>query len=169
LSGHGLAEILREQYGIYVEMETDFFVLCMLTVGHDSGDIRRLLSALRRIAGERAGSAPVRSAAPVGTAQAGTAPTVTASLILRGRPVMMERTPREVFFCERDVVSLARARDRLAANAVTAYPPGVPLIFPGQRLEDEDTRRIEEFRNAGGVLTGLLGDGRIQVCRENGL
>jgi arginine/lysine/ornithine decarboxylase len=154
LSGHSLAEILRERYKIDVEMETDFCVLCMLTVGHGSGDVRRLLSALRQIAGDRAGSAPVKPA-PV-------------SLIRQSGAVTVERTPREVFFREREAVRLTQARGRLAAGAVTAYPPGAPLIFPGQRLNDDDIGRIAEIQGKGGALTGILSGGRIQVCREGG-
>jgi arginine decarboxylase len=158
LSGRELAKILREQYKIDTEMDTDFYVLCMLTIGHDSGDVRRLLSALRRIAGERvrAGAAPLRPA-PAGIG------------FLAGRKTafVLERTPREVFFHGRETTSLTQAAGRLAAGVVAVYPPGAPLIFPGQRLSDEDTRRIAEIRDMGGVLTGLSSDGQIQVCREN--
>jgi arginine/lysine/ornithine decarboxylase len=160
LSGHDLAGILRERYKIDVEMDTDFYVLCMLTVGHDAGDVERLLSALRQIAGERV------KLASAGLAPAKFAPAKAVSPVLRETVVAVERTPREVFFCEREAVCLEQAQGRLAAGIVAVYPPGVPLIFPGQRLKDDDTRRIAEIRDMGGALTGLLSGGRIQVCGE---
>ncbi|MDR1204730.1 MAG: hypothetical protein LBL26_04515 [Peptococcaceae bacterium] len=157
LSGHDLAGILRERYEIDVEMDTDFYVLCMLTIGHGSGDVRRLLSALRQIARDRAGSASVKPASVKSAPD---------SLIRQSAAVTVERTPREVFFSEREAVGLTQARGRLAAGAVAVYPPGTPLIFPGQRLNGGDIERLVEIRGKGGVLTGLLSGGRIQVCRE---
>ncbi|MFG1928916.1 aminotransferase class I/II-fold pyridoxal phosphate-dependent enzyme [Cryptosporangium sp. NPDC048952] len=47
-------------------------------------------------------------------------------------------TPREAHFAPIDVVPLSRALGRISAEAITPYPPGVPAVMPGERL-DRDT------------------------------
>jgi arginine/lysine/ornithine decarboxylase len=161
LSGFDLAGILQRQFRIDVEMSTDFYVLCLLTMGHGIGDIQRMLSALRQIAETRAGCR-----APCARAVRNKGGLAYGDRYGRLAPVTLERTPRDVYFESKDMVSLAQAQGRLAANIVAAYPPGIPLIYPGQRLSQHDTERIMAVKEAGGALTGLLEGDRVQVCRE---
>jgi arginine/lysine/ornithine decarboxylase len=157
LSGFDLAGMLREEFRIDVEMATDFYVLCLLTMGHEPGDIQRLLSALRQIAGKRAGGGPVRARRGHG------GPACVRPALA---PAILERAPRDVYFGPKEMVGLAQARGRLAACIVAAYPPGVPLVYPGQRLSQDDTERILAAKAAGGALSGLLDGDRLQVCSE---
>jgi arginine/lysine/ornithine decarboxylase len=46
-------------------------------------------------------------------------------------------TPREAFYAETEMVSLMDAPERVAAEFVTPYPPGIPLCVPGERITDE--------------------------------
>jgi arginine/lysine/ornithine decarboxylase len=161
LSGFDLAGILRRQFKIDVEMSTDFYVLCLLTMGHEIGDIRRILSALKHIAGTCATGGTLR--ARTGRDKGGPA---CGKGYGRLGPVILERTPRDVYFEPKEIVSLSQARGRLAAHIVAAYPPGTPLVYPGQRLSQQDADRIMAVKEAGGALTGLLEGDRVQVCRE---
>ncbi len=43
-------------------------------------------------------------------------------------------TPREAFFAEREPVPWAEAAGRVCAEVVAPYPPGVPLLAPGERI-----------------------------------
>jgi lysine decarboxylase len=115
-----------------------------------------MLSALRRIAGDHAGNAALRPFRDKDD-----------PAYERGRgPAVLERTPREVYFGPKDTVDLGQAQGRLAANILATYPPGVPLVYPGQRLSRETTDRILALKGMGRPVAGLLEGGRIQVCRE---
>ena len=42
--------------------------------------------------------------------------------------------PREAFFAPKETVAADKAIGRIAAEQVTPYPPGIPVIIPGERI-----------------------------------
>ena len=44
--------------------------------------------------------------------------------------------PRDAFFGPTDTVAADKARGRIAAEQITPYPPGIPAVVPGERLDD---------------------------------
>jgi arginine/lysine/ornithine decarboxylase len=51
---------------------------------------------------------------------------------------------------------LAEAAGRVAARAITPYPPGVPLVLPGEVISAEAVRVIRVLLADGGVVRGLV-------------
>ncbi|MEV0360772.1 ornithine decarboxylase [Nocardia sp. NPDC050697] len=45
-------------------------------------------------------------------------------------------TPRDAFFAEVETVPAERAAGRIAAEQLTPYPPGIPAVVPGERLDE---------------------------------
>jgi arginine/lysine/ornithine decarboxylase len=62
-------------------------------------------------------------------------------------------TPREAFFAVDEAVPLSRASGRTAAEAITPYPPGIPLVMPGERLSTEVIDLLLALRNAGNPIS----------------
>ncbi|KAA8888748.1 ornithine decarboxylase [Nocardia colli] len=60
------------------------------------------------------------------------------------------QSPRDAFFSRTDTVPLAEAAGRIAAEQLTPYPPGIPAVVPGERL---DTAVIDYLRT--GVEAGM--------------
>lgn len=46
-------------------------------------------------------------------------------------------TPREAFFAPKEAVPFREAAGRVAGETLSFYPPGIPLIMPGERLTEE--------------------------------
>jgi arginine decarboxylase len=44
--------------------------------------------------------------------------------------------PRDAFFGPVEMVAASQACGRIAAEQITPYPPGVPAVVPGERLDD---------------------------------
>jgi arginine/lysine/ornithine decarboxylase len=44
--------------------------------------------------------------------------------------------PRDAFFGPTEMVSAGKAAGRIAAEQITPYPPGIPAVVPGERLND---------------------------------
>jgi lysine decarboxylase len=44
--------------------------------------------------------------------------------------------PRDAFFAATEKVSAENAVGRIAAEQITPYPPGIPAVVPGERLND---------------------------------
>jgi arginine/lysine/ornithine decarboxylase len=62
-------------------------------------------------------------------------------------------TPREAFFAHEESVALARASGRIAAEAITPYPPGIPLVMPGERFDDDVLALLIALRAAGNPIS----------------
>ncbi len=60
--------------------------------------------------------------------------------------------PRDAFFGAVEVVPVEKAAGRIAAEQVTPYPPGIPVVVPGERLNDAVIDYLRSGADAGMVL-----------------
>jgi len=58
-------------------------------------------------------------------------------------------TPREAFFAEREAVPWGEAAGRVCAEVVAPYPPGVPLLAPGERITGAVLDALQRARDEG--------------------
>lgn len=70
----------------------------------------------------------------------------------RRMPVL---TPRQAYFGRRREVPLSHALGEICAEPLVPYPPGVPLLWPGQRIELEDVAYLKAHLAAGGNCVGI--------------
>jgi arginine/lysine/ornithine decarboxylase len=61
-------------------------------------------------------------------------------------------SPREAFFGPRQAVSANRAAGRIAAEQVTPYPPGIPILVPGERINQAVVDYLRSGLAAGMVI-----------------
>ena len=57
--------------------------------------------------------------------------------------------PREAFFAEREHVPVERAVGRVSAELVAPYPPGIPVLAPGEEVTPEVVEALRAARAAG--------------------
>lgn len=62
---------------------------------------------------------------------------------------------REVWFGPRESVMLEAAVGRVSAEALAPYPPGVPVVWPGERLSQPVAELLREVLEAGGAVHGM--------------
>lgn len=73
----------------------------------------------------------------------------------RGLPLPQQLlTPREAFFADFSLVPLDSAPGKIAAEVITPYPPGVPVLCPGERIDGEVLDFLREWERAGGSWPG---------------
>ena len=138
-TGHEFAERLRYQHSVQVEMSELHQILVLLTLGHSSLDVERLLIAL---AGFPAREPPVDRQE-------------LAALSRWEHFTELPRcTVREAFFSERKAVNLEKAVDQTSAELLYCYPPGVPLVIPGQRFSQQAIDYIKAQKRLGGSIQG---------------
>jgi lysine decarboxylase len=58
-------------------------------------------------------------------------------------------TPREAFFAEHEAVPWDAAAGRVCAEVVAPYPPGVPVLAPGERITGEALVALHRARDEG--------------------
>ena len=118
---------LFERYHIQVEKTTFNTVSLLLTIGTTRSKVARLLEALRRIAGEQR---PPRRLFRT--------PALPALTDLR-------YLPRDAYFATGETVAMVDEEERsnaalvgrIAADQVVPYPPGIPVLVPGQAISRE--------------------------------
>lgn len=129
-SGRQAEKILRSDYGIQVELSDAVNVLAFFTVGDGQPEADKFATALedfsRRYAERR-----VREDARL-------SPTVPLPPIPRQAVSL-----REAFFCRPKAIPLAQAAGCVSAGTVAPYPPGIPLLCPGEEI----SRAAVEYLN----------------------
>jgi hypothetical protein len=71
-------------------------------------------------------------------------------------------TPREAFFAPTERVPLASAAGRVCAELLCPYPPGVPLLIPGERVGAAAAGALRATVEAGGAVVGA-GDASLET------
>ena len=54
--------------------------------------------------------------------------------------------PRDAFSAELQIVKIDEAEGRIAKEAIMTYPPGIPIIIPGEVYTKEIIERIKYYR-----------------------
>jgi arginine/lysine/ornithine decarboxylase len=139
LSGYQVSQLLNNQYHIQVEMADPLNVLVIVSIGDRKDDLNRLVDALRDISKEFHGREPL-SFSSIGFPPF-------------GKPT--DTSPRTAFFGEISYIPLKEANGRMSAEIVTVYPPGIPILVPGEEVTQEVISYIVEMDRLGATVDGL--------------
>ncbi len=60
--------------------------------------------------------------------------------------------PREAFFAANETVSADAAIGRVSAELIAPYPPGVPVLAPGELITTEAVTALREIKADGGRI-----------------
>ncbi|MFM6405568.1 MAG: lysine decarboxylase, partial [Microcystis sp.] len=63
-------------------------------------------------------------------------------------------SPRKAFFAPTEIVSRKNALDRLSADVICPYPPGIPVLMPGELISQEVLDYLQTILDLGGTITG---------------
>ena len=135
LAGIEVYDLLRDEYDIQIEFGDFGNFLAYLSIGDRKQDIERLVSALAEIS-RRFGKEKVNL-----MTQEYVDPQVAVS-------------PQDAFYADKDKVELKDAPGRISGEFVMCYPPGIPILAPGERVTQEIREHIEYAREKGCTLTG---------------
>lgn len=137
LSGYEAEAILRHRYGIQVELSDLYNLLFLITLGDTEETVDALVAALRDLAELRLNRNVRRYTPPL--------------------PALppMAASPREAFYSETRTVPLEEAAGEISAEAITAYPPGIPLVCPGELITQEIVDYVRVLKQENAELQGL--------------
>lgn len=135
MTGYAAEAILRHQYKIQCELSDMYNVLFIISLADTMTEAKQLLAALRGLLKHR---------------QAGRTVDVTPL------PPLPQQVlgPREAAFAAATAVPLAQSAHRTCAETVTFYPPGIPLLYPGERITSEIISYIKQGQAAGAKIVG---------------
>ncbi len=152
MTGQQLYDILREEYHLQLEMAGERYVLAIISGWDLENGIVRLIKAVLDIdkrmnlySHEDDGKLGAKETAPRNISDIENALPKTAMKI------------SEAWDEEKEAVSLPEAEGRISGEFITLYPPGIPLIVPGEifdrKLIDEIGKYLDYGMNLQGVLT----------------
>lgn len=141
ISGYMAEEIMRKQFGIYVELCNTQRILCMTSWCNTEGDIRLLSEAIAYL------DALPQQGRPI-TYQASTETSVSIPTI----------TPAEATHLPHKLVPLQKAEGKICAQAVSAFPPCIPILLPGETVTKEKLEYLDDLKMNQATITGLTKD-----------
>lgn len=147
LTGYALEQTLFEQYAVHMELADDENVLAIVTYANEMEDMDRLVRACEEIGARYAGQEAVRRA--------------DGHLCFPGLPQQV-MTPRSAYFAQTKTVRWQEAAGAIAGQMIAPYPPGIPVIYPGERISREVWEYIEQFRLDKRHMHGAGANGRLE-------
>ena len=135
LAGIEVYDILRDEYDIQIEFGDIGNILAYLSMGDRPQELERLVSALaeirRRYQRDSAGL----------LSQEYIAPEVVIS-------------PQDAFYAEKVSLPLEECVGHVCSEFVMCYPPGIPILAPGERITREILEHIQYAKEKGCSMTG---------------
>ena len=136
ITGYDLKDILFEDYNIEVEMADRNNIVAIITYANSPEDIELLASALRKIA-EQADGKPL--------------PRITDL----PRQASCAVAPRDAYFAKKKTVPFAQAQGRISGEMIYIYPPGIPLIRPGETISTDILAYLKQAGQSGAQIQGM--------------
>ena len=135
LAGIEVYDLLRDRYDIQVEFGDLGNILAYLSVGDKAKHIERLISALSDIRRlhkkERKGLWESEYISPE-----------------------VVYSPQTAFYAQKQSLPLAECAGGVSAEFVMSYPPGIPILAPGERITPQIVEYIRYAKEKGCTLTG---------------
>ncbi|NJO80838.1 MAG: aminotransferase class I/II-fold pyridoxal phosphate-dependent enzyme [Cyanobacteria bacterium RM1_2_2] len=147
LTGFAADDILHPELGVTAELPTLNHLTFIISLGNTPADIERLVEAFQQLA-TRQTKNPVANQ-PVANQDAETPP--NPSFVIPPRSAC---SPREAFFAPTQTLPIEAAIHRISAELVCPYPPGIPILFPGEAVTLEAVHYLQQVVISGGILTG---------------
>ena len=148
ITGHQLKEILTDRYQIELEMSCENYALAIATVMDEEDGFRRLAEALIEIDS----NCNIQKT----------------SCSIREIYTKPERKYEihEIDNFSKEKVSLQQAEGKISSEYIYFYPPGIPILVPGERINSQNIKAIEEAIAQGIEVYGLTENKMIFILKE---
>lgn len=127
LNGYEVYRLLKNKYHIQIELAETYVILCILALGNTKAHIDNLVKALKSISKEH-------------FKKNRSYPTHTFNfeygyMLLR---------PRTAYFAPSKIVDLDDAVNHISKESVMIYPPGIPIVLPGEVITTDIVEQIKD-------------------------
>ena len=63
-------------------------------------------------------------------------------------------SPREAFYALKESVPIQETCDRICAELICPYPPGIPVLMPGEIITLAAIEYLQQIQATGGFISG---------------
>jgi arginine/lysine/ornithine decarboxylase len=143
ITGFELDKLLFEKYNVNMELSDYENVLAIVTYANEREDLDRLVAACQYISRNCPKSKGLKNEDKYPEF-----PPVPRQLM----------TPRRAYFSKTKEIKWKDAAGKISAQMIAPYPPGIPVVYPGELITDEVWQYIDCFRKDDRHIHGLAGE-----------
>ncbi|WP_438446678.1 aminotransferase class I/II-fold pyridoxal phosphate-dependent enzyme [Gorillibacterium sp. sgz5001074] len=138
ITGYDAENWLRDRFNLEVELSDMYNILCFITPGDTEETVGILLAALRQLSDENYN---IREAKELIVVETPPIPQLTLS-------------PRDAFYGDTEIIPFRESADRIIAEFIYVYPPGIPILLPGEVISQENIDYIIDHVEVGLPVKG---------------
>ncbi|XP_057497451.1 uncharacterized protein LOC130782190 [Actinidia eriantha] len=142
LSGFEADEILSRDYGVVSELTGTRAITLAINLGTCREHVQRLVSGLRHLS---ATFSPIQ----------GIEERVDDNRYAPFNDIRVCLSPREAFFARKRKVSIKESLGEVCGELICPYPPGIPLLIPGEVITEVALNYLLQVRSEGAVISGI--------------
>ena len=146
INGFDIYHLLKEKYDIQVELAETYVFMGILAIGSNKTQMTRFIKALRDISRNHYNKKNEYQPHPFGVEF----------------PFQIVR-PRTAYHAPGKIVPLGDAVNAISKESIMIYPPGIPLIVPGEVFTKDLVNRINEYKKMGVTILSDYGASKVNV------
>ena len=171
ISGQEAELLLRHQWKVQCELSDPENLLFIISMADTQREADRLLQVLQELA-VRHLATKTANKDDSGIAEVQVCKKADNLCHMAEMPVAVQRMkPREAFFAPIRTVALEKAIGCICGETIAFYPPGIPVLCPGEEITEALVEYIRFYQAQGMRLSGAA-DSRletIRVCQQAGI
>lgn len=137
ITGFELYDILRDQYNIQMELGDAYNTLAVISLGDTYESIQVLINALKHIA-----VTDYRNAKNI-------------NHLKNVGELEVRMSPRDAFYSDTERIKLKESVGRISCESIMAYPPGIPIITPGEVITSEVVDYALHLKDNNALITDV--------------
>jgi arginine/lysine/ornithine decarboxylase len=138
-TGFASEEILDKKFHVTPEFSSWQNLTFIISLGNTKTDIQKLIQGLNNLT----------HVIPL-TSECQPCNNINDAIIAS----IMSISPREAFFANSEVIPIAETQERICAEIICPYPPGIPVLIPGEIITKSALEYLQEIQNMGGFISG---------------
>ena len=146
INGFELYHILKEEYGIQVELAETYVIMGILAIGSSKAHMVRFVKALKDISKKHYNKKLEYQRHAFGVEF----------------PFQIAR-PRTAYHAPGKIVPLNEAVNAISKESIMIYPPGIPLIVPGEVFTKDLIDRINSYKKLGVTILSDYGADKVNI------
>ncbi len=139
LTGFAADEILSAEFGIVAELPSRQHLTFIISLGNTRADIDRLVAGFDKLATDYRQDLPLHL------------PKIRPPSQLLAE---MAISPRRASRTQHEIVNVDLAIGKISAAAICPYPPGIPVLIPGEIITADALEYLRQIRDLGGEIVG---------------
>lgn len=137
LTGFEVYDLLYKEFSVQVELGDLYNILALVSMGTTKADIDRLIQALRIIS-KLSGKNDLYK-----------------KIEIKHVIPSIKISPREAFYSRKENIKLEKCVDRISGECIMAYPPGIPIVAPGEIITEEIIDYIKVLKENNAHMTDM--------------